>query len=69
MRTTSRRIKGIPSRLLRCNVVRFEFFQVGVSLMLQSEKEKEEEEENARRDSGYHTAAPVRISFSACIDC
>ncbi|KAF8354621.1 gar-1, partial [Pristionchus pacificus] len=33
--------------------------QVGVSLMLQSEKEKEEEEENARRDSGYHTAAPT----------
>ncbi|GMT08550.1 hypothetical protein PENTCL1PPCAC_30724, partial [Pristionchus entomophagus] len=31
--------------------------QVGVSLMLQSQKEKEEEEENARRDSGYQTAA------------
>eukprot|EP00080_Pristionchus_pacificus_P006050 PDM66070.1 gar-1 [Pristionchus pacificus] len=36
--------------------------QVGVSLMLQSEKEKEEEEENARRDSGYHTAAPLQTS-------
>ncbi|GMR62706.1 hypothetical protein PMAYCL1PPCAC_32901, partial [Pristionchus mayeri] len=31
--------------------------QVGVSLMLQSQKEKEQAEENARRDSGYHTAA------------